>query len=180
MIYYKILIIDFGKRGYEKRVQMEKVMKNMKLINRLKWLGIVLGAVMCVIVQSSFGNFWAVVSGTVSGLAYIYICERGKRSVLSDHIADDIHQELSQKGFDDCIIEIKLFRLGVLIRIYTLNAGENILRYNAAILSKLKNSWYKEKIWVTQLIDVKDRTEIASARNKLDTELINDIKKMNK
>lgn len=157
---------------------MEKVAKRIKLIDRIKWLGIVLGTVMCLAVQSVFGNFLAVVSGTISGLAFIYICEKGKRSVLSDHIADDIHQELSQKGFDDCIIEIRLFRLGLLIRIYTLNAGDNIMKYNAAILSKLKRSWYREKIWVTQLVDVKDKTEVAIARSKLDNELIEDIRKM--
>ena len=49
---------------------------------------------------------------------------------------------------------------------------------NGAIVRQTSKSWYREKVWITQLIGVKSEEEIDDARKALDDELLEDLKKM--
>ena len=49
---------------------------------------------------------------------------------------------------------------------------------NGAIVRQISKSWYREKVWITQLIGVKSEEEIDDARKALDDELLEDLKKM--
>ena len=40
---------------------MEKMKKTIALLSRLKWLGLLLGALMCIVTQPRFGDIWSVV-----------------------------------------------------------------------------------------------------------------------
>ena len=46
---------------------MEKVKKTINFLGRLKWLGLFLGALMCILTQPRLGDIWSVILGTVAG-----------------------------------------------------------------------------------------------------------------
>ena len=53
---------------------MEKMKKTIALLSRLKWLGLLLGALMCIVTQPRFGDVWSVVLGTAAGVGFMFIC----------------------------------------------------------------------------------------------------------
>ena len=133
---------------------------------------------MCLFIEPRLGEMWAMGLGTVAGVAFIYICNHEKNSVMIEHVAMDIKNALQARGYKDSVVEIKYLRAGMLIRIYVIKAGENAIYCNGIVVQTIAESWYKEKVWITQLVDVETREEIESARDTLDEELISDLKRM--
>lgn len=158
---------------------MEKMKKTIALLSRLKWLGLLLGALMCIITQPRFGDVWSVVLGTAAGVGFMFICENGKKNMICDHVADDLHKALEREGYHDVAFEIKILKPGMIIRIFTIGTSEDDTAIcNGAIVRQISRSWYREKVWITQLMSVKDEEEIEDAREALDEELLEDLKKI--
>lgn len=157
---------------------MEKVKKTIDILNKVKWLGLLFGVFMCLFIEPRLGEIWAMGLGTVAGVAFIYICNHEKNSVFIEHVAMDLKGALQARGYEDAVVEIKYLRAGLLIRIYVIRAGENAIYCNGIIVQQIADSWYKEKVWVTQLVDINERDEISDARDTLDEELISDLKRM--
>ena len=157
---------------------MKKLRKTLVFFARLKWLGLLLGAVMCIITLPSFGEVWSVVLGTVAGFGFMYLCENEKKNIICDHVADDLHDALEKEGFHDVAFEIKVIRRGMIIRIFTIGTSEEDTAVcNAAIVRRISKSWYREKVWITQLVSVQNEDEIDEARKLLDEELFEDLKR---
>lgn len=157
---------------------MEKVKKTTAILGRLKWLGLVFGTVMCVLTQPRFGDVLSVILGAAAGIGFIFICENEKKNIICDHVADHLHGALEKEGYGDCVFEIKLMKPGMIIRIYTINYGGNAMVCNDIIVRQISRSWYRDSVWITQVVDVKDEDEIENARMALDDELLEDLKKM--
>jgi len=157
---------------------LEKINKTIGILNKVKWLGLLLGVFMCVFVEPRLGDVWAVGLGTVAGVAFIYICDHEKRSILGEHVALDLKRALSARGYKDAVLEIKHLKAGLLIRIYVIKAGENAVYCNGIIVQQIESSWYKDKVWITQLVDIESHDEIKTARDTLDDELLEDLKRM--
>ena len=157
---------------------MNKLRKTLVFFARLKWLGLLLGAVMCIITLPSFGEVWSVVLGIVAGFGFMYLCENEKKNIICDHVADDLHDALEKEGFHDVAFEIKVIRRGMIIRIFTIGTSEEDTDIcNGAIVRRISESWYREKVWVTQLVSVQNEDEIDEARKMLDEELFEDLKR---
>jgi hypothetical protein len=45
-------------------------------------------------------------------------------------------------------------------------------------MEKITQSWYKDMVWITQLVDLNNEDEIKEARETLDDELIEEIKRL--
>ncbi len=157
---------------------METVKKNLTFLNRLKWLGILLGSFMCIFTEPRLGSIFSVALGTIAGVAFIAICERSKKNIMCDHVADDLQNALENKGFKDFVFEIRSMKPGLIIRIYMIKVGEAALTCNRIIIQRISESWYKEMVWITQLVDVNSEAEIKESRGVLDDELIEELKKM--
>ena len=157
---------------------MEKVKKTSRLLGRLKWLGLVLGGIMCFLIQPRLGNIWSVVLGTAAGIGFMFICENERKNVLCDHVADDLHSALEAGGYGDAAFEIKVMKPGMIIRIYAIGEDVDAARCNDIVVKKIAGSWYKERVWITQLVTVDSEEEIESTRKALDEELLSDLKKM--
>ncbi|MBQ4649143.1 MAG: hypothetical protein IJB73_00425 [Firmicutes bacterium] len=157
---------------------MEKVTKTIGILDKVKWLGLLFGVFMCLFIEPRLGEIWAMGLGTVAGVAFIYICNNEKKTVLSEHVAMDLKEALQTGGYKDSVIEIKHLRAGMLIRIYVVRAGDNAVYCNGIVVQQIERSWYKEKVWITQLVDIDDADAVKTARDTLDEELISDLKKM--
>lgn len=158
---------------------MEKVKKTIVLLSRLKWLGLLLGAVMCFFTQPRFGDIWSVVLGTAAGVGFMFICENEKKNVICDHVAEDLHGALEKEGYGDVVFEIKMMKPGMIIRAFIIGAlEEDTVRCNGALVRQISRSWYRERVWITQLAGVRNEEEIDDVSQALDDELIEDFKKM--
>ena len=158
---------------------MEKIYKRIVLLSRLKWLGLLLGAIMCIFTQPRFGDIWSVILGTAAGVGFMFICENEKKNIICDHVADDLHGALEKQGYRDVVFEIKIMKPGMIIRIFTIGTSEeDTVICNGAVVRQISRSWYREKVWITQLVSVRNEDEIDDTRKALDDELIEDFKKM--
>ena len=156
---------------------MEKVKKTIRLLGRHKSLGLVLGGIMSFLIQPRLGNICSVL-GTAAGIGFMFICENERKNVLCDHVADDLHSALEAGGYGDAAFEIKVMKPGMIIRIYAIGADVDAARCNDIVVKKIAGSWYKERVWITQLVTVDSEEEIESTRKTLDEELLSDLKKM--
>lgn len=157
---------------------MEKVKKTILLLGRLKWLGLLLGALMCVLTQPRFGDVWSVILGTIAGVGFMFICENEKKNVICDHVAEDLGDALEKEGCRNAAFEIKVMKPGMIIRIYAIGAEADAAVCNGVIVRQIARSWYRERVWITQLVSLDSEDEIEEARRALDNELIEDFKKM--
>lgn len=157
---------------------MEKVKKTIGILNKVKWLGLVFGAFMCLYIEPRLGVMWAMGLGTVAGIAFIYVCDFERRAILSEYVAHDLKEALQIKGYENAVVEIRHLRTGMIIRIYVIDVGENAVLCNAIVVQRIESRWYRKNVWVTQLVGVGSKEDIAAAKETLDEELINDLKRM--
>ncbi|MBR5229614.1 MAG: hypothetical protein IKW01_02065 [Firmicutes bacterium] len=157
---------------------MKELRKTISFFNKIKWLGLVFGAFMCLYIEPLLGSIWAMTLGTIAGVAFLYICENEKKRLIGDHVAKDLKEALCKGGYKDTVFEMKHMRPGMIIRIYVINSGKNTIYCNGIIVRQIQRSWYKDKIWITQLVGVRNEEEIGTARDTLDDELIEDIRRM--
>ena len=159
---------------------MEKVKKTINFLGRLKWLGLFLGALMCILTQPRLGDIWSVILGTVAGVGFMFICENERKNVICDHVAEDLHGAMENGGYRDAVFEIKLMKPGMIIRVYAIGActDEDALLCNNIIVKQISKSWYRERVWITQIVSVDSEDDIEEARKALDDELIDDLKTM--
>ncbi len=121
---------------------MEKIKKRIVLLSRLKWLGLLLGAIMCIFTQPRFGDIWSVILGTAAGVGFMFICENEKKNIICDHVADDLHGALEKQGYRDVVFEIKIMKPGMIIRIFTIGTSEeDTVICNGAVVRQISRSW---------------------------------------
>lgn len=154
---------------------MEQVEKKMKLLSNIKWAGFALGIIMYFATANAFGETWATVLGTIAACAFFILCESGKRGVLCEHIVDDLQSAIEQLGKLDCVFEIKSMKVGLIVRVYFIKAGEMAPRYGKAVIEAIARSWYRPKVWITQLVDVDSEDEIKEAEMALNEELLHSL-----
>ncbi len=154
---------------------MEQVEKKMKLLSYIKWAGLALGLIMYFATVKAFGETWAIILGTIAACAFFFLCESGKRGVLCEHIVEDLQEAIDRLGKLDCIFEIKSVKIGLIVRVYFIKAGEMAPRYGKAILDVIAHSWYRSRIWITQLVDLDSEEELKEAALALNEELLQNL-----
>ena len=159
---------------------MEQVEKKMKLLSNIKWAGFALGLLMDFATAQAFGEMWATVLGTIAACAFFLLCESGKRGVLCEHIVEDLQEAMDRLGKLDCIFEIKSVKVGLIVRVYFIKAGEMAPRYGKAILDAIAHSWYRPKVWITQLVDLDSEDELKEAELALNEELLQNLQDQKK
>ena len=173
----RIEISDFVMRTFvHEEVCMEQVEKRMRLLGYIKWAGFLLGLVMYAATVHAFGETWAVVLGTAAACAFFFLCEDGKRGVLCEHIAEELQETVERVGDLDCIFEIKSMKLGLIIRVYFIKAGDEAPRCGAEIVRTITRSWYQSQVWMTQFVDLADEDELPEAAEALNEELLESLK----
>ena len=156
---------------------MEQVEKSIRLLGYIKWAGLALGLLMYGVTLRAFGEAWATGLGVLAACAFFFVCEDGKRGVLCEHIAEDLQEAMERVGEQDCIFEIKSMKLGLIIRVYFIKAGEMAPRYGKALIEAIARSWYRSRIWITQFVDVENEAELRDAEALLNEELLRNLKR---
>ena len=157
---------------------MEQVKRNLAILSKVKYLGLIFGVVMYMFVEPRMGSVWASVLCFLAGLSFILICENSRKIIMCEHVANDLGSALKARGFSRHSFEIKNLKAGLIIRIYLIRAEERVALCNSIIMEKITQSWYKDMVWITQLVDLNNEDEIKEARETLDDELIEEIKRL--
>ena len=138
----------------------------------------IFGVVMYMFVEPRMGIAWASVLCFAAGLGFILICENSRKIIMCEHVANDLGNVLKARGFSRHSFEIKNLKAGLIIRIYLISADERVALCNRIIMERITQSWYKDMVWITQLVDLNNEDEIKEARETLDDELIEEIKRL--
>ena len=98
----------------------------------------------------------------LAACAFFFLCEDGKRGVLCEHIAEELQETVDRVGDQDCIFEIKSMKLGLIIRVYFIKAGERGAALRCGDRAQaITRSWYQSQVWITQFVDLADEDEAA-------------------
>lgn len=157
---------------------MDSVRKKTEILGRLKWLGFFAGLIMYYATVYSFGNIISMILACVAAIAFYYICENERRTVISKHISEHLSEVLAKVGQAENIFEIKSTGTRMIIRIYLIRARERAPLCSKAAMDAITKSWYRSKVWITQIVDIDNQEEIPEAQKTLDDQLFDSLKRM--
>lgn len=161
---------------------MGKAERNSKKLENLRWFWFIPSALMYAATQIPFGKGVALALSAVFGIAFYFICSRGRMLVICEDIVRDVAQTLERLGQNENVFEVKSMSFGIVVRVYMVKARQGGPACTKAILDKLSKGWYKKFIWITQVVDIDGEKDIKEAQKALDQSLLDDIneKKRNK
>ncbi len=157
---------------------MDSVRKKAVILGRVKWLGLFAGLIMYYATVKSFGNAISMILACVAALAFYCICENERRTVISKHISEHLSEVLAKVGQPENIFEIKSTGARMIIRIYLIRARERAPLCSKAAMDAITKSWYRSKVWITQIVDIDNQEEIPEAQKALDDQLFDSLKRM--
>lgn len=155
---------------------MEKAKKEILRLGRLKWLCFLPAGIMFVWTRAAFGTMISSILAAVFGIAFVKICSRGKRTIICEEIIKDMKAGLDKAGFYDTVFEIKSLNIGLVVRVYLIRAKNKAEVCSRIVADMMENGWYKEHIWLTQVVDIEGAESLLEARRALNDALIEDIK----
>lgn len=157
-------------------LEMDRVRKRADILGRVKWLGLFAGLVMYYATVKSFGDTISMVLACAAAVAFYYIFENERRSVISRCISEHLDAVLNKIGQRDSVFEIRNTGRHMIIRIYLIKARERAPLCSKAAMDAITKSWYRSKVWITQIVDLESHEEIPEAQKALDDELFEDLK----
>ena len=155
---------------------MEKAERNSLKLGRIGWFWFLPSIVMFLVTQPPFGTVAALALSAVFGLAFNRICKKARNGIICEEIVRDMKEGLDKAGFKDTVFEIKNVNIGLVVRVYMIQARSRAEIYSKIIADRLESGWYKKHIWMTQVVDVERAEAIGDARRVLNEALIDDIK----
>ncbi len=156
---------------------MNKARRNSERLEKLRWLWCVPAAAMYAATQIPFGKTAAFALAVVFGAAFYLICSRGRMHVISEDIVRDIRETLKRFGHEDSVYEIKGFSFGLVVRVYLFKAKFNTPTCTKAIMDRLSKGWYKNLVWVAQIVDIEEESELRKAQKDLDQALLDTLER---
>lgn len=153
---------------------MEKAEKNSRNLDRLKWFWCVPAALMFAGTQLTFGKVGAFGLAITFGIAFYLICSRASQFIICEDIVKDMRDTLDRMGQRENMFEVKGFGMGLVVRVYMIQAGRRMSECNKAVLEKLDRGWYKSHIWVTQIVDIESEDDVHQAQLVLNKALLDE------
>ncbi len=163
-----------------KRIDLKNmdIQKKIACMRGLRWLGAIFGVIMYFATEGAFGFYFAVALGIAATLGFFHICDKERRRIMCQFVADDIRAAVNEAGHNRCIVEIKSINAGIIMRVYLVGAGRLAINYNRAIMERIKKSWYRKDIWVTQILELDHESELEEAHEYLDKQLMKDLRRI--
>ena len=92
-------------------------------------------------------------------------------------IRDSIRGALKRAGNKDAVFEVKLMKIGIVIRVYLIRARQKSVICSKSIVSSISRGWYKRYICATQIVDLDNESDVKEAQLMLNEDLWADIRK---
>ncbi len=154
---------------------MNKAKKYSDRLDTLKWFWCFPSAIMYAATQIPFGRTAAFGLAVIFGIAFYVICSRGRMHIISEEIVRDIKESLKAFGQEDSVYEIKGFSFGLVVRVYLFRANFKTPACTKVIMERLSKGWYKNLVWVAQVVDVAEESQLKSLQKELDQALIDTL-----
>lgn len=154
---------------------MNKAKKYSERLEKLRWLWCIPSAVMYAATQIPFGRTIAFVLAVVFGAAFYLVCSRGRMHIISEDIVKDIKDTLKGFGHEDSVYEVKGFSFGLVVRVYLFKARVKTPVCTKAIMNRLSKGWYRNLVWVAQVVDVEEESQLRKVQKELDNVLIESL-----
>ena len=155
---------------------MEQVERQMEMFRRLRFGGVLFGLLMYLGTRAAFGMIISVILGALFAVGFYMLCEMQAQRTICQYVADDLKDVLLRAGHEQCIVEIRSLRVGMLTRIYLLGARQRMKGCGKTVTEHIRQSWYFHWIWGLQMIVLEDESEIAQAQALLDQRLLEDLR----
>lgn len=157
--------------------RMDRVRRKADFLGKIKWIGLLLGIFMYYATLEAFGDIVSTILGCIAATSFYLICENERKTVISRHVSEQLRGVLQKLGQRESVLEIKASSTGFVIRVYLIRAGERAPLCTKALLDSIASSWYRSRVWATQIVDVDEPEEILEAQKMLNDQLFEDIKK---
>lgn len=158
---------------------MGKAEKNSQKLEKLRWFWFIPSAAMFAGTQIPFGRGVAFCLSAVFGIAFYLLCTRGRMFIICEEIVRDMRDALDSLGQMENVFEVKSFSVGLVVRVYLIKARRMAPICNKAILDKIDRGWYKNLVWVTQVVDIEGESEVKEAQKALNESLLEGINQEN-
>ena len=73
------------------------------------------------------------------------------------------------------VFEVRGFSFGLVVRVYLYRANIKTPACTKAIMDRLSRGWYKNLVWVAQVVDVTEEGQMKSLQKELDQALIDTL-----
>ncbi len=154
-----------------------RVRKRVDLLGRIKWIGLFLGMIMYYAVTPAFGDIIATALACAAATSFYMICDKESKTTICEYVSQHLHDALVRAGQKESVFEIKAARTGLIVRVYLIRAHEKAPLCTKALLHAISESWYRSRVWVTQIVDLNSENEIEEAQQTLNEELLEDLRK---
>ncbi|MBR6528812.1 MAG: hypothetical protein IKT62_02115 [Firmicutes bacterium] len=154
---------------------MNKAKTYSERLDKLKWFWCIPAAIMYAATQIPFGKATAFGLALCFGASFYLICSRGRMHIISEDIVKDIKDSLRKFGQEDSVFEVKGFSFGLVVRVYLYRATFKTPACTKAIMERLSKGWYKNLVWVAQVVDVAEESQFKSLQKELDQALIDTL-----
>lgn len=151
---------------------MNKAKKYSERLDRIKWLWCIPALIMYTATITPFGKSTAFMISILFGAAFYAICSRGRMHIISEDIVKDVKDTLKRFGHEDSIYEVKGFGIGLVVRVYLFGAKVKTPACTKAIMNRLSMGWYKNLVWVAQVVDVEEESQVRKLQRELDEVLL--------
>ena len=151
---------------------MNKAKKYSKRLDTIKWFWCIPSAIMYAVTQIPFGKMTAFGLAVIFGIAFYVICNRGRMHIISEEIVRDIKESLKAFGQENSVYEVKGFSFGLVVRVYLFRANLKTPACTKAIMDRLSKGWYKNQVWVAQVVNIEEESQLKSAQKDLDKALL--------
>lgn len=156
---------------------MNKAKKYSKVLELVRWFWCIPAAIMYVVTYVPFGTTAALVLALMFGGAFYFICSRGRMHIISEDIVNDIKKSLKGFGQENSIFEVKGFTFGLVVRVYLFRANVKTPMCTKVIMDRIARGWYKNMVWVAQVVDLSEKSQLKKLQKELDQALITALEK---
>lgn len=156
---------------------MEKTEQRIRRLERARWFAPVPALIIYAATAGVFPDWLSIflVLGFMFGFSAI--CSTEKKRMIREGITLDIRFVLTAVGQREAICEVKTIKIGMVVRVYLINAGNRTELCSRAIVKGISEGWYKRYVCATQIVDVARRSELKDAQLMLDNNLVDDMRK---
>lgn len=150
---------------------------NYRLLKNVRWISLPLGALMFLGTFRSFGIIVASILGIAAAFSFYLITRKEFRRVAQESLTKTIKDAIAQTGDVDSVVEFRTLRSGFIVRIYLIDCKDHVNEIHNRILSSIDRSSFKNTLAIMQLTELSARKFIDSAREVLNEQLIEELKR---
>lgn len=154
------------------------VKKRVTIFKNLRWVGGIFGIIMYLATFQPFGELMASALCMCATIGFYRICDGESKRTMCQYVADDLRAAVAAAGHSRCVVEIKALSSGLITRVYLIGVTGIAARYNRAVMERINRSWYRKDIWVTQILELQNESELEEAQDFLDERLADDLDQM--